>query len=93
MRDHRAPPAGDAGDNRDPFADGQGFDADVTARARSLAAGGGGGTGRATIHPSYLLRLPDKSRADEEYAMVVADLKGWRGSGSVTAVMWKQDVV
>lgn len=47
-------------------------------RGRDLALPGGG-TGRATIHPIYLLRLPDKSRADEEYAMVVADLKAVAG--------------
>ncbi|KKC27582.1 UdgX family uracil-DNA binding protein [Sphingomonas sp. SRS2] len=34
-----------------------------------------GGVARATIHPSFLLRMPDKSRADEEFAMFVEDLK------------------
>ncbi len=34
-----------------------------------------GAIGRATIHPSFLLRLPDKSRAEEEFAMFVEDLK------------------
>ncbi|KRB79303.1 DNA polymerase [Sphingomonas sp. Root710] len=34
-----------------------------------------GGAARATIHPSFLLRMPDKSRAEEEFAMFVADLK------------------
>ena len=28
----------------------------------------------ATIHPSFLLRLPDRTRAAEERAMFVADL-------------------
>ncbi|MET0247545.1 MAG: UdgX family uracil-DNA binding protein [Sphingomonas sp.] len=35
-----------------------------------------GGTGWITIHPSFLLRLPDRDRAEEEYAMFVEDLKG-----------------
>ncbi|KQX25727.1 MULTISPECIES: UdgX family uracil-DNA binding protein [unclassified Sphingomonas] len=34
-----------------------------------------GGLARATIHPSFLLRMPDKARAEEEYAMFVRDLK------------------
>jgi len=34
-----------------------------------------GGVARATIHPSFLLRMPDKSRTAEEFAMFVADLK------------------
>ncbi len=29
-----------------------------------------------TVHPSYLLRLPDKIQADEEFARFVEDLKG-----------------
>lgn len=29
-----------------------------------------------TVHPSYLLRLPDKMQADEEFARFVEDLKG-----------------
>ncbi len=29
-----------------------------------------------TVHPSYLLRLPDKNQADEEFARFVEDLKG-----------------
>jgi probable DNA metabolism protein len=33
-----------------------------------------GGLARATIHPSFLLRMPDKDRAEEEYAMFVKDL-------------------
>ncbi len=35
-----------------------------------------GGLGWVTIHPSFLLRMPDKSRADDEYAAFVEDLKG-----------------
>lgn len=35
-----------------------------------------GGTGWVTIHPSFLLRLPDRARAEEEYAAFVADLRG-----------------
>ena len=39
-----------------------------------------GGAARATIHPSFLLRMPDKSRVEEEFAMFVEDLKaGSRG--------------
>jgi probable DNA metabolism protein len=37
-----------------------------------------GGVGWITIHPSFLLRLPDKDRAEEEYAAFVEDLKGAR---------------
>ncbi|MFD1034020.1 UdgX family uracil-DNA binding protein [Sphingomonas hankookensis] len=29
-----------------------------------------------TVHPSYLLRLPDKTQADEEFARFVEDLRG-----------------
>jgi uracil-DNA glycosylase family protein len=35
-----------------------------------------GGLGWVTIHPSFLLRMPDRERAAEEYAMFVEDLKG-----------------
>jgi probable DNA metabolism protein len=35
-----------------------------------------GGRGWVTVHPSYLLRIPDKAKADEEYARFVEDLKG-----------------
>jgi len=35
-----------------------------------------GGIGWVTVHPSYLLRLPDKTKAEEEYARFVEDLKG-----------------
>ncbi|MDG2533502.1 UdgX family uracil-DNA binding protein [Sphingomonas sp. HITSZ_GF] len=34
-----------------------------------------GGLGWVTIHPSYLLRLPDRARAEDEYAAFVEDLK------------------
>ena len=34
------------------------------------------GLGWVTIHPSFLLRMPDKSRAEDEYAAFVEDLKG-----------------
>ncbi|WP_326525311.1 UdgX family uracil-DNA binding protein [Sphingomonas sp.] len=35
----------------------------------------GGGTAWITVHPSYLLRIPEKDRAEEEYARFVDDLK------------------
>jgi DNA polymerase len=35
----------------------------------------GGGAGWITVHPSYLLRLPDKVQAEEEYAAFVEDLR------------------
>lgn len=35
-----------------------------------------GGVGWVTVHPSYLLRLPDRAKAEEEYARFVEDLKG-----------------
>ncbi len=34
-----------------------------------------GGEGWVTIHPSYLLRLEDKARAEDEYAQFVVDLR------------------
>jgi DNA polymerase len=34
-----------------------------------------GAAARATIHPSFLLRMPDRSRADQEFARFVEDLK------------------
>lgn len=34
-----------------------------------------GGTAWVTVHPSYLLRLPDKAQAEDEYARFVEDLK------------------
>lgn len=36
----------------------------------------GGGIGWVTVHPSYLLRIPDRAKKDEEFARFVADLKG-----------------
>ncbi|RYE03201.1 MAG: DUF4130 domain-containing protein [Sphingomonadales bacterium] len=42
-------------------------------RAIELAEGG---IGWVTIHPSFLLRLPDKAKAEDEYALFVEDLKG-----------------
>ena len=42
-------------------------------RAIELAEGG---LGWVTIHPSFLLRMPDRSRAADEYAAFVEDLKG-----------------
>ena len=35
-----------------------------------------GGLGWVTIHPSFLLRMPDKGRAEDEFAAFVEDLKG-----------------
>lgn len=35
-----------------------------------------GGLGWITIHPSFLLRMPDRERAADEYAAFVEDLKG-----------------
>jgi DNA polymerase len=34
-----------------------------------------GGAAWITVHPSYLLRLPDKAQAEEEYAAFVEDLR------------------
>lgn len=34
-----------------------------------------GAAARATIHPSFLLRMPDREKVDEEFAMFVGDLK------------------
>jgi len=60
---------------------------DTAARAllgRAIAIGrergraidlGEGGIGWVTVHPSYLLRLPDRIAAEEEYARFVEDLK------------------
>ncbi len=42
-------------------------------RAIELAEGG---LGWVTIHPSFLLRMPDKARAEDEFAAFVEDLKG-----------------
>ncbi|WP_188053114.1 UdgX family uracil-DNA binding protein [Sphingosinithalassobacter sp. CS137] len=38
----------------------------------------GGGRGWITVHPSYLLRIPDKARAADEFERFVDDLKGAR---------------
>ena len=53
-----------------------------TGKAQSLASLRGrdlilpdGAHARATVHPSFLLRLPDRAKADEEYARFVEDLK------------------
>ena len=35
----------------------------------------GGGTGLITVHPSYLLRIPDRGKADEEVHRFVEDLE------------------
>ncbi|EMD82227.1 UdgX family uracil-DNA binding protein [Pacificimonas flava] len=35
----------------------------------------GGGEGWVTVHPSYLLRIPDKGKADEELARFIEDLR------------------
>ncbi|MBK3404158.1 UdgX family uracil-DNA binding protein [Methylorubrum populi] len=43
-------------------------------RGRPLALPGGG-EGWLTVHPSYLLRLPDKAKADQEFAAFVHDLR------------------
>ncbi|MFV1920649.1 UdgX family uracil-DNA binding protein [Sphingomonas sp. MJ1 (PH-R8)] len=34
-----------------------------------------GGEGWITVHPSYLLRIPDKAKAEDEYARFVEDLR------------------
>lgn len=39
-----------------------------------------GGIGWVTVHPSYLLRIPDRARAAEEFARFVEDLKAARRS-------------
>jgi DNA polymerase len=44
-------------------------------RGRAIVLAGGG-LGWVTIHPSFLLRMPDKSRAEDEFAAFVEDLKG-----------------
>ncbi|MGL4314503.1 MAG: UdgX family uracil-DNA binding protein [Sphingomonas sp.] len=43
-------------------------------RGRAIELPDGGGTGWITVHPSFLLRIDDKARADEEYARFVSDL-------------------
>jgi uracil-DNA glycosylase family 4 len=44
-------------------------------RGRVLELPDGGGAAWITVHPSYLLRLPDRAAAAEEYARFVEDLK------------------
>ncbi|QNE31700.1 UdgX family uracil-DNA binding protein [Sphingomonas sp. NBWT7] len=44
-------------------------------RGRALALPDGGGEAWITVHPSYLLRLPDEAARTAEYAHFVADLK------------------
>ena len=44
-------------------------------RGRVLELPDGGGAAWITVHPSYLLRLPDEAAKREEYAKFVADLK------------------
>ena len=46
----------------------------VSVRDRLLDVGDGA-TARATVHPSYLLRLPDRDQAEIEYARFVEDLR------------------
>ena len=48
----------------------------ITATRGRVLDLGEGGKGWVTIHPSFLLRMPDKARAADEYAMFVEDLKG-----------------
>jgi uracil-DNA glycosylase len=50
-------------------------------RGRALALPQGG-TAWITVHPSFLLRLPDKVQAEEEYARFAEDL---RAAGALTA--------
>ena len=47
-------------------------------RAFELGEDGAGGLGCVTVHPSFLLRIADDERAEEEYAAFVEDLKGAR---------------
>ena len=56
-----------------------------TGKAQTLASLRGGDLllsdgmpARATIHPSFLLRMPDKDRAEKEFAMFVRDLRAAR---------------
>lgn len=44
-------------------------------RGRALELPDGGGEAWITVHPSYLLRLPDEAAKREEFAKFVADLK------------------
>jgi DNA polymerase len=54
----------------------------VIGRAKAIGTSRGrshelpeGGTGWVTVHPSYLLRIPDKVKKDEEFARFVEDLR------------------
>ncbi|MEO5867396.1 MAG: UdgX family uracil-DNA binding protein [Sphingomonas sp.] len=47
-------------------------------RGRAIELPDGGGIGWITVHPSYLLRIEDRSAAAEEYARFVEDLKAAR---------------
>jgi len=44
-------------------------------RGRAIALPDGGGEGWITVHPSFLLRLPDEAARHEEYARFVDDLR------------------
>ena len=44
-------------------------------RGRVIELPDGGGAAWITVHPSYLLRLPDEAARREEYAKFVADLR------------------
>ena len=44
-------------------------------RGRALELPDGGGEAWITVHPSYLLRLPDETAREEEYARFVLDLR------------------
>lgn len=44
-------------------------------RGRALALPGDGGEAWITVHPSYLLRLPDEAEKEEEFARFVEDLR------------------
>jgi len=48
-------------------------------RGRPIELPDGGGEGWITVHPSFLLRIDDKARADEEYARFVDDLRAAAG--------------
>jgi DNA polymerase len=47
----------------------------ITAARGQAHALEGGGEGWVTVHPSYLLRLPDRDAADREFARFVEDLR------------------
>ena len=48
-------------------------------RGRPIELPDGSGEGWITVHPSFLLRIDDKARADEEYARFVDDLRAAAG--------------